>query len=288
MPRLCTIAFMYSTASQNREPRQTVRRQTVRCAWWVTVLCLVPVLAAADCLATVVVPMTLEQVADRTAVATTAKIVRVDAYWTGTPRRIESRVTIHVDEVLKGDTSLAQSEITFTSPGGRIGSLQYRIAGAPEWVPGERWILLLQDEYKTHPVVGIWHGAFKIVNHDDGSAGVETTAGNPVTNVESVVPGRTTIRATTSRNRRFERLPEAKHGRRYPTPAGQVNAYVRPVARSTPKGISPADFLDTLRPILRRSRGIGDGKTAGESVPVTLIPTTLKVKSETHGGKKRE
>ena len=42
------------------------------------------------------------------------------------------------------------------------------MASAPAFAAGEKWILFLLPTYKTFPVVGLSHGAFRVPTDTDG------------------------------------------------------------------------------------------------------------------------
>ncbi|MGB0714694.1 MAG: hypothetical protein ACPGXK_02390 [Phycisphaerae bacterium] len=226
--------------------------------------------------ATVVVPMSLEQVADHTAVAVAAKITGKESYWTGSPPRIETRLTIQVDEVLKGDSSLASTPLTFTVPGGQVGQMNYRIAGAPEWTVGDEWILMMHQSYKTHPIVGIWHGAFRVRETPSGSTQVVTAGGNDVTHIAKKGTSQSYVRTGSQHHGAHADLTP-KHS---PSPRQEMHArFVKPDSK-TQDGMTKAQFLDAVRPVLLQSRKIGNGKTFAVRQAVTLMPTSLKQASD--------
>ncbi|MFQ5496104.1 MAG: hypothetical protein ACE5EX_12070, partial [Phycisphaerae bacterium] len=119
--------------------------------------------------ATTVVPMTLATIADHAGQVILADITVVRSAWADNPRRIETTITLSPVEYLKGAPGTASaSTFTLIVPGGTVGDTQMRITGAPDFRVGDRWMLCLLPTYKTHPVVGVSRGAFKIVSDDRG------------------------------------------------------------------------------------------------------------------------
>ncbi len=107
-----------------------------------------------------------------------ATIASVTPRWATAPngiRHIESVVRLTQVDFLKGagderaagpaadqaDAARA-SGFEFIVPGGTLDGLTSRVAGAPEFAEGERWLLFLLPEWRVHPCVGIWQGAFRI------------------------------------------------------------------------------------------------------------------------------
>ena len=121
----------------------------------------VVLLLAAAAHATSVVRMPLQHIADLSGQIVVGEIAGVESYWASNPRRIESRVTLRVESFLKGGDA-AQRTLSFTVPGGAVGTWQARVAGAPEFHPGERWALCLLPTWKSFPTAGIHQGAFHL------------------------------------------------------------------------------------------------------------------------------
>lgn len=201
--------------------------------------------------ATLVAPMTMQSVADHSAQVIDAQIMSVRSYWADNPTRIESELTLKPIEFLKGAPSTEPTTFTLIVPGGRVGTKQLRIAGAPELKVGQRWILFLLPTYKTHPVVGITRGAFRVEMDQEHVLRVADVSGNQVTGIDAkgfvqVVahPDLTTTTATA-------------------------------VATASPtQGLSRDEFAALIRPILDASKTYELNEPAGrrEIVQYTPVP----------------
>jgi hypothetical protein len=126
----------------------------------VIVLCLCTVSSG-----TSVVRLTLPDIADHSGQILKGTITTIDSYWTEEfgPRTIETKVTLEHVSYFKGQRS-GSTNFEFTVPGGTVGEMTMRIAGAPEFEQGEEWILFLFPEWKSFPTVGLHQGAYQLVD----------------------------------------------------------------------------------------------------------------------------
>ncbi|MBC8308948.1 MAG: hypothetical protein ISR75_06895 [Phycisphaerales bacterium] len=113
---------------------------------------------------TSVVRLTLPDIADHSGQILKGEITAIDSYWTEEfgPRTIETKVTLEHVSYFKGQRSRS-TNFEFTVPGGTVGEMTMRIAGAPEFKLGEEWILFLLPEWKSFPTVGLYQGAYQLV-----------------------------------------------------------------------------------------------------------------------------
>ncbi|MHC4320471.1 MAG: hypothetical protein ACYS1B_18280 [Planctomycetota bacterium] len=222
-------------------------------------LVIVAALCATPAIATTVAPMTVGSMADYAGQVIAGDVIEVRSYWTGDPRRIESEVVFANVDYLKGVPAGAGGTFTLTVPGGAIGELEMRIAGAPQFAVGDSWVLFLLPAYKTFPVVGLSQGAFRIVPGPDGVERVHQ-AGLPVTGLDAGG----FVEVTTS-----GAAPRALESGR---PGARVT--VHPVPAET--ALSHAEFLNLIGPILRGSRHHGLKEPAGRPVPVRYTPARLR------------
>ena len=113
---------------------------------------------------TSVVRLTLRDIADHSGQILKGEITAIDSYWTEEfgPRTIETKVTLEHVSYFKGQRSRS-TNFEFTVPGGTVGEMTMRIAGAPEFKLGEEWILFLLPEWKSFPTVGLYQGAYQLV-----------------------------------------------------------------------------------------------------------------------------
>lgn len=118
--------------------------------------------AAVPAWATSVAPMSVPVMADYAAAVIVGEVASIESHWTAAvPWTIESTITLRQVEHLKGAHAGARSTFTLTVPGGAIDGYRMRIAGAPEFAPGETWVLFVLPQWRVHPVVGIMAGAFR-------------------------------------------------------------------------------------------------------------------------------
>ncbi len=72
------------------------------------------------------------------------EVVDASSYWNEDHTFILTDVRVAVHEALKGDVS--DREITVTVMGGRVGELTTLIVGGPELIPGNSYVLFLNEE----------------------------------------------------------------------------------------------------------------------------------------------
>ena len=111
--------------------------------------------------ATVLVPAELcELVRDSQAIVH-GRVVDVSAVWVDGRRRIDSLVTLEVEQYLKGDLG---DEVTIRVPGGQIGRYRSVMVGAPSFAEGDEVVLLLGARGPSVPyVLGLSQGVFRVV-----------------------------------------------------------------------------------------------------------------------------
>ncbi|MHC5110234.1 MAG: hypothetical protein ACYTHJ_10190 [Planctomycetota bacterium] len=219
--------------------------------------------------ATTIIKMSLDSLADHAVVAVTGTITQVETYWAQGPRRIESRITLGNIEYLKQTSRAPADQLEFTVPGGTMGTMQMRIAGSPEFAIGQRWFLMLQSTYKTHPVIGLNQGAFRLQADDQGVMRVADSYDNPVIAITENGMIRNQPRHHMANSRAAQHLRD------------QVNARLAGAAGhtdidSTEFGMTWAAFSSAIQPILDGSRRFEDNAPIAARIPVTYTPTTLK------------
>jgi hypothetical protein len=221
-------------------------------------LVIVAALGATPAVATTVVPMTVGSMADHAGQVIAGDVIEVRSYWTGDRRRIESEVVFANVGYLKGAPAGAGGTFTLTVPGGAIGALEMRIAGAPQFVVGDSWVLFLLPAYKTFPVVGLSQGAFRIVPGPDGVERVHQ-AGLPVTGLDA--GGFVEVATADAAPRALESGRPGSRVTVHPVPAGTALSY--------------GEFVNLIQPIVRDSRHHGLKGPAGRPVPVRYTPVRL-------------
>lgn len=239
---------------------RTCAKVLVRAALFVGV---VPAVAPRYAQATTVEPMTLGTAADLAAQVIDGRVIHTQARWVENPRRIETVVTFGDVDFLKGETIGGAEDGTFelVVPGGSISGMQMRIAGAPDFVTGDRWILFLLPTYKTHPVVGLTAGAFRVVESTNGTTEVRDAEGRPVGLIHSdgavVVAGDAQLTSEVGL-------------------VGAENIRVRKTPHKVTRPMSRDEFVTALRPLLTVSRRHAITHPAGRPDPVILRPTAIQ------------
>lgn len=211
--------------------------------------------------ATTIEPMSLVTAADYAAQVIDARVLETKARWVENPRRIETVLTLVDVTYLKGESGTESKTFELVVPGGTMGSIRMRIAGAPELRPGDRWILFLLPSYKTHPVVGLTRGAFRIDESTPSTTRVLDASGHGVVAVRR--DG--TIDVTGEPRTPLEQRLKGADGVRI----------LNPPHRSK-RTMTVGEFVAALRPLLAVSRGHHASQPAGQPNPSVLRPTTLR------------
>ena len=82
----------------------------------------------------------IEQLARQADIVVIGEVISATGEWAAGRATIQTRVALTVTESLKGT---AASPLTFTHLGGRVGDEASALGGGPEFVPGERVLVLL-------------------------------------------------------------------------------------------------------------------------------------------------
>jgi len=104
--------------------------------------------------------MSIARMADLAGQVIVGQVAQSRSYWAEDPRRIETEITFTRTEFAKGAHPGAGESFNMVVPGGTVDDWTLRVAGAPEFAVGETWMLFVLPSYKTHPVVGVFRGAF--------------------------------------------------------------------------------------------------------------------------------
>lgn len=118
--------------------------------------------------------------ANRTIVV--GEVLDVRSYWNADGTFILTDVRIAAHDVLKGNVQ--DRELTVTVMGGRVGELTTLIIGNPELVPGNSYVLFLNEEdlpgAKALTVRSLAQGAFDVTIGKDGLRAVSQANGHPL------------------------------------------------------------------------------------------------------------
>src|SRR5262249_16926596 len=116
--------------------------------------------------ATVLVPIDLGALSRDATTIARGRVVSVEGRWSDDRRRIESVVTLAVDETLKGTADVA---VQFAVPGGRIGRYRSVTIGSPEFAAGQEVVVFLGGRPPLEPhLIGFSQGVFRLQRGADG------------------------------------------------------------------------------------------------------------------------
>lgn len=123
---------------------------------------------------------------------TTAQAVSADRIFVGVvtsvtsrpkaakPKYFETVVRFDVEDAVAG--SLPSSvELTFS--GGDVGGIRQKVGGMPEFVVGERYVVLVEPDQQpalASPVVGFNQGLYRVVGTSRATAVVRDRVGKPL------------------------------------------------------------------------------------------------------------
>ena len=117
---------------------------------------------ATPAFATTVIPVPEPALTRDAAAIVIGHVLRIESHWDQTQQRVETDITISVDEVLKGQ--LAATEITLRQPGGRAAGLESWLEGSPEFERGEKVLVFVRQRPDgTLRVAHLFQGKFSII-----------------------------------------------------------------------------------------------------------------------------
>jgi hypothetical protein len=247
--------------------RYTTRLRRAVPAWFATAALAV---CAEITLASTIVPMNTAGMADHAGQVIIGQVDAVRSYWLDNPRRIESEVTFEQVTYLKGRLPDSTAKFTLRVPGGTVGSARMAVCCSPDFAVGQKWVLFLLPTYKTHPVVGLYQGAFLVQPDADGVERIyslrhgmlEPIAGMSADGFIQRGSGkpRTKDLTITDRLRAASRVrPRA----------------VRTAEDGPAQAMRLTDFLDRIRPVVTASRSHHLTEPAGKPVGVRPIARPL-------------
>ncbi len=215
--------------------------------------------------ATVVVPMTVAQMADQAAQVIDAVVDDVTSFRSADGTTIRTRIRFARTVYLKGRLPDSTEVFELVVPGGVVGDTQLRLTGAPRFAVGDRWLLLLHPTYNIHPVVGIHCGALRLETDSDGVVRVRDCGGRAIVGIDE---------------RGYLRTVDAR-----PAPAiklGTTSPGVTPintVAQTNTAAMRLGEFVNLLSPILADSRAHTLDGPAGRLQRKTATAVPLSVRS---------
>lgn len=110
--------------------------------------------------ATVLVPADLVELARSASFVVRGTVVTVSPQWADGRRRVETVVTLDVQEAMKGSSG---GTVTFKVPGGDMGRYRSVMVGAPTFHVGEEVVLFLGARPPALPyLLGLGQGVYRI------------------------------------------------------------------------------------------------------------------------------
>lgn len=182
-------------------------------------------------------PMPMAEMADHAAEVWTVRVDGSRSFWADEPRRIETEVTLVIDEALKGQRGRGE-RFTLIVPGGRVGEWEMRLCCAPNFEVGKAYVMFVLPEYRTYPTVGMSRGVFELVTDGAGVQRVLSVDGDAV--IEIGVDG----------------LPVLARGRNAAAPRASLGVRVVdvPAHQVVERAITYEAFKAALAPVLVKSR----------------------------------
>jgi hypothetical protein len=133
---------------------------------WLMALVLVLLALARPAGATVIVAADLRELVAGSSWIVHGRVVDIHAEWREDQRRIDSFVTVEVEEAFKGNVG---RRVTFVVPGGQVGIYRSITVGAPAFARGDEVVLFLNARNAPVPyVLGLSQGVFRVAPGPDG------------------------------------------------------------------------------------------------------------------------
>lgn len=107
-----------------------------------------------------VVPADLPTLVKEARLIVVGRVVDVRAEWIAAERRVETFVTLDVDDALKG---VPAGHLIFRVPGGQYGRYRTVMVGAPEFRAGDEAVLFFGSAPAAYPYpLGLSQGVFRV------------------------------------------------------------------------------------------------------------------------------
>ncbi len=118
--------------------------------------------------ATVVIPVADTELAQQASDIVIGRITKMKSAWDKNHQQIFTKITLSVDEVLKGNIS--KRRLTVTQMGGVVGDVQSWVDGNAEFTVGEKVLLFLsRTQNNSLRVLHLYQGKFSIFTDTDSS-----------------------------------------------------------------------------------------------------------------------
>jgi hypothetical protein len=120
--------------------------------------------------ATVMVPMSIEQLASDSVAVVRAKVLRQEGAWDRERRRIYTHTEVEILQPLRAGVRLPRT-VVIRSLGGEVGELGMKVSGSPRFSADEEVVVFLRAdpvEADAFQVVGMAQGKFGVTRTKDG------------------------------------------------------------------------------------------------------------------------
>lgn len=132
--------------------------------------------------ATTLIRESLDELVRSNRTIVVGEVVDVHSYWNADGTFILTDVRVAAHDVLKGNVQ--NRELTLTLMGGRVGETTTLIIGNPKLIPGNSYVLFLNDEdlpgARALTVRSLVQGAFDVTIGKDGLRAVSQAIGHPL------------------------------------------------------------------------------------------------------------
>ena len=138
---------------------------------------------AAPASATTLVRESLDELVAGNRAVVVGEVVDASSYWNEDHTFILTDVRVAVHEALKGDVN--DRELTVTIMGGRVGEITTLIVGGPELIPGNSYVLFLNEENlpgaeRALTVRDLVQGAFDVKIGREGLRAISQANSHPL------------------------------------------------------------------------------------------------------------
>ena len=120
--------------------------------------------------ATVIVPLSIEDMAVQSACVVRGRVVESHAAWDNDHQRIYTYTTVDVVDAIHAPVGM-QKQITVRTIGGEVGKIGMRVAGVEKFAPSEEVVIFLRKDpvdQSLFQTVGMSQGKFSIEHEAKG------------------------------------------------------------------------------------------------------------------------
>ncbi|NOT00541.1 MAG: hypothetical protein HOP29_07925 [Phycisphaerales bacterium] len=230
--------------------------------------------------ASTVLPMSLTELADAAEQVMEGTVVARESAWSPDRRTIWTTVQFADVRYHKGQPADPDASFELVVPGGQVGDARISVTDAPQFEPGQRWILFLHGRFRVHPVVGLHRGAFQI-RQIDGLDCVLDAAGRPIVEFDANGKIQTDDSATPNTPWETDNV-DIQLGAISPSVA---NVSTIPATAATAP-MSYSTFIDAIAPILAASRDHSTAQSSNRPSPSSSAagrPLNVRNRPEQHG-----